>query len=154
MPPPVQPQALEVGVAGEFALPAERRWRLSLPLRDLVALSDMWILLAILWVSRVATGFIDPSVALVALTAFVFLASPSADRRLDPRALDDIGPVTRAAVTAFAVSAAVSALWGLGEPRTALLTAAAAAPALVAGRTGAYALGRRARRAGVHNRVL
>ena len=154
MPPPVQPQALEVGVAGEIAWPAERRWRATVPLRDLVALGDMWILLAILWVARVSAGFVDPSVALVAVAAFAFLASPSADRRLDPRALDDFGPVTRATVTAFAISAGVSALWGVGDPRAALLTAGVAAPALLAGRAGAYAFGRRARRAGVHNRVL
>ncbi|MDQ4125030.1 MAG: hypothetical protein M3134_05455, partial [Actinomycetota bacterium] len=108
----MQPQALEVGVTGEVALSSDRRWRLTIPLRDLVALGDMWILLAILWGARVSGGFVDASVALVAVAAFVFLASPSADRRLDPRALDDVGPVARAVVAAFAVSAAVSALWG------------------------------------------
>ena len=154
MPPPVQPQALEVGISGEFSLPAERRWRLTIPLRDIVALGDMWILLAIVWTSRVAGGFVDPSVALVAVTAFVFLSTPSADRRLNPRALDDVGPITRSAVAAFAVAAAVSAVWELGEPRAALLSSVAAVPALLAGRKGAYAVARRARRSGAHNRVL
>ncbi|MDQ3953273.1 MAG: sugar transferase, partial [Actinomycetota bacterium] len=154
MTPPVQPQALDVGVSGEISFSAERRWRLTIPLRDLVALSDMWLLLAVVWTARMISGYVDPSVALVGVASFVFLASPSADRRLDPRVLDDVGPVTRAVVSAFAVSAAVSALWGVGESSAALFAAAAAGPALLAGRVGAYALGRRARRAGIHNRVL
>ena len=153
MTPPVQPQALEMSVATEVALQAERRWRVTIPLRDLVALGDMWILLATVWVSRMALGYVDPSVALVALAAFVFLSSP-VDRRLNPSALDDIGPVVRAGVAAFAVAAAVSALWQLGDSRTALFAASAAVPALLTGRTAAYAVARRARRSGVHNRVL
>ncbi|HEX2057542.1 MAG TPA: exopolysaccharide biosynthesis polyprenyl glycosylphosphotransferase [Actinomycetota bacterium] len=154
MPPPVQQQALEVGVTGEIALTAERRWRLSIPLRDLVALTDMWLLLGIVWSSRVTTGYVDPSVALVAVASFAFLASPSADRRLDPRPLDDVGSVVRSVTFAFAVAAGVSALWDVGEPRTALFAAAAAAPALVGGRFLSYSLARRARQAGVRNRVL
>jgi FlaA1/EpsC-like NDP-sugar epimerase len=154
MPPPAQQQVLEVGVSGEVAFPAERSWHPTVPLRDLVALGDMWILLAILWVTRATLGFVDPAVALVGVAAFVFLASPSAARRLDPRALDDVGSVTRSIVAAFAVAAAVSALWGLGEMRVALFASAAAVPALLAGRAGAYAVARRARRSGVHNRVL
>lgn len=153
MTPPVETQALEVGLRGDVALPAERR-RLWLPLRDLVALSDMWLLLAIVWGARLATGSVDPSIALVGLAAFVFLASPSADRRLDPRALDDVGPVTRSLVAAFAVSAAVAAVWELGEPRTALFASAVAVPAILGGRAFSYAVARRARREGVQNRVL
>ena len=78
-----------MGVSAERALPAERRWRVTIPLRDVVALGDMWILLAMVWGSRLAMGYIDPSIALVALAAFLFLSSPAADRRLNPGPLDD-----------------------------------------------------------------
>ena len=156
MTPPVQQQAqaLEIGVSAEVALPVERRWPLTISLRDTVALGDLWILLAVLWGSRLVMGYVDASIALVALAAFLFLSSPAADRRLNPRAVDDTGPVTRAMVSAFAVAAAVSVVWELGEPRAALFASVVATPALMAGRTAAYAVGRRVRRAGVHNRVL
>jgi exopolysaccharide biosynthesis polyprenyl glycosylphosphotransferase len=154
MTPPVQQSVLEVGIAHDGTLSAERPWRLSIPARDLVALTDLWLLLGILWVSRMVLGFVEPSVALVVIVAYAFLASPSAGRRLNPQALEDVGAVGRAFVTAFAASAAVSALWGVGRPEAALLTAAAACPAILGGRSVAYALGRKVRRSGAHNRVL
>ncbi|MDQ3983322.1 MAG: exopolysaccharide biosynthesis polyprenyl glycosylphosphotransferase [Actinomycetota bacterium] len=154
MTPPVQQGVLDVGLARDGSLAAERSWRLSIPARDLVALTDLWLLLGILWASRLTLGYVEPSVALVVIVAYAFLASPSAGRRLNPQTLEDVGSVARAFVTAFAASAAVSALWEVGEPRAAFLTAAAACPVILGGRSVAYALGRRVRRSGIHNRVL
>ena len=114
---------------------------------DVVALTDVWILLAILWVSRLFTANLDPAVALFGLMSFAFVLAPNRDRRgkLAVGALTDAGHVLRRVWLGYAVASGVSVAVGVGDLRVLLAVAVATAPLLLAGRGMSHAAERKLR---------
>jgi exopolysaccharide biosynthesis polyprenyl glycosylphosphotransferase len=135
-PPPVQPTALtserpwwaEAGVA---ARPSKVR-----PLRDIVvALTDSWVLLAILWATRFYTGSVRPSVAVFGLAAFALVVAPHfGARRLSASAVDDAGPLIRRICVAYAVASAATLMWMPGDAQLVLGVSVLSLPLLLLGR--------------------
>ena len=111
---------------------------------DIVALTDIWVLVAVLWVSRVATAHLDPAVALFGVITFAFVLAPKRDRggKLTVGALDDAGHVFRRVWIAYAVASGVSIWTATGDLQVLLAVAVATAPILVAGRAASYGLER------------
>ena len=125
---------------------------------DIVALTDVWVLLAILWASRIFTGNLDPSVALFGLLSFAFVLAPNRDRagKLAAGALTDAGHIFRRVWIGYAVASGVSVAVGVGDLRILLSVAVVTAPLLVAGRGASHALERslRSRTAGARTLIV
>ena len=123
---------------------------------DIVALTDVWILLAVLWASRFFTGNLDPSVALFGLLSFVFVLAPNRDRggKLTAGALTDAGHIFRRVWIAYAVASGVSVAVGVGNLQTLLAVAVGAAPLLLAGRGASHAVERAQRAKTARARTL
>ncbi len=123
---------------------------------DLVALVDVWVLLAVLWVSRLVTTNLDPSVALFGLVTFGLVLSPARERqtRLTVGALNDVGPIVRRVWLAYAVASGVSVAVGIGDLQMLLAVAVPTAPLLVGGRAVSYAVERSLKRQGAKKRTL
>ena len=122
---------------------------------NVVALMDIWILLAVLWVSRLMTLHLDPSVALFGLMTCASVLSPGRDRgRLTVGALNDAGQIIRRVWLAYAAASAVSIVAGIGDLKVLLAVAVATAPALLAGRSGSHAMERALRSNGAAARTL
>ena len=123
---------------------------------DVVALVDVWVLLAVLWVSRTVTTNLDPSVALFGLVTFALILSPARERRtrLTVGALNDAGPILRRVWLAYAAASAVSVAVGIGDLQMLLVAAAPTAPLLIGGRAASYAVERSLRRSGIKKRTL
>lgn len=154
MTPPVQEHALETPRGSVLTAPVATPRVRFLP-GDVVSLVDTWILLAVLWASRMLTGSLDPAVTVFGLSAFALLVSPTVQReRLNNNALDDAGTILRGAAFAYAIASAVSITSGLGEPQVLLWSAGASLPALVLGRGLSYKLERVVRRQGDGSRTL
>jgi exopolysaccharide biosynthesis polyprenyl glycosylphosphotransferase len=155
MTPPVQEHALETPRTS-VAIPtsvASRRVRL-LP-GDVVSLVDTWVLLAVLWAARAATGSLDPAATLFGLVAFGLLVSPTIQReRLNNNALDDAGTILRRVAISYAIASGISIAVGVGEPRILLAVAGAAAPTLALGRGISYKVERAVRSRGEASRTL
>jgi exopolysaccharide biosynthesis polyprenyl glycosylphosphotransferase len=122
---------------------------------DAVLLADVWVLLAILWASRVATTNLDPSVALFGLATFVSVVSPSEHReRLSVGALDDAGRVFGRVWLSYAIASAVSVTVGVGDLAVLLAVAAVSAPLLIGGRAASLAVERTMRSREAMSRAL
>ena len=123
---------------------------------DIVALTDVWILLAVLWVSRMVTSNLDPTVALFGLVTFVFVLAPQRDRggKLAVGALDDAGHIFRRVWLAYAAASGVAIVVGRGDLRLLLVVAAVTAPLLLGGRGMARAVERASRMKAAGSRTL
>jgi exopolysaccharide biosynthesis polyprenyl glycosylphosphotransferase len=154
--PPVQDQALDVPMATlGAAAEAERRSRARLTPRDVVFLTDVWILLSVLWASRLVTNNLDPSVALFGLATFVLVVSPKEHReRLSVGSLDDSGRIFVRVWIAYSLASAISIMTKTGDLQTLLAVAVVAAPALVGGRALSHSVGRRMRTGEAKSRAL
>jgi exopolysaccharide biosynthesis polyprenyl glycosylphosphotransferase len=140
-----------LGAAAE----AERHSRTRITPRDVVFLTDVWILLSVLWMSRLFTGNLDPSVALFGLAAFVLVVSPKEHReRLSVGSLDDSGRIFARVWIAYSIASGVSILTETGNLQSLLAVAVAAAPALVGGRALSHTVGRRMRTGEAKSRAL
>jgi exopolysaccharide biosynthesis polyprenyl glycosylphosphotransferase len=117
--------------AGVAARPSKVR-----PLRDIVvALTDSWVLLAILWSTRFYTGSVRPSVALFGIAAFAFVIAPHfGTRRLSASAVDDAGPLVRRICLAYAVASAATLMWMPQDAQLLLGVGALSVPLLLLGR--------------------
>ena len=106
------------------------------PLRDIiVALTDSWVLLTILWATRFYTGSLKPSVAIFGIAAFAFIVAPNfGARRLSASALDDAGPLVRRICFAYAIASAASLLWMPQDARVVLSVGVLSVPLLLFGR--------------------
>jgi exopolysaccharide biosynthesis polyprenyl glycosylphosphotransferase len=131
-------------------------FRLKLSQGDLVFFIDLWVLLGALWLSRLATGNLDPAVATFGVTALAFIVSPRLTReRLGASALDDAGPIFRRVCIAYAVGSTSMVLMDLSHHGKVLLAVAAlTAPTLVVGRALAYSIERTIRREGKSARAV
>ena len=123
---------------------------------DLVALTDIWILLAVLWAARAATVNLDPGVALFGVAAGALVLAPNNQRRgrLSVGALDDAGFIFRRVWLGYAIASAVSVAVGIGNLQVVLAAAVATAPLLVAGRGASHAMERALRSRGARARTL
>ena len=122
---------------------------------NVVALMDIWVLLAVLWVSRLVTVHLDPSVALFGLITAGTVLSPSRSRgKLTIGALNDAGQIIRRVWLAYAFASAVSVVAGIGDLKVLLAVAAATAPFLLAGRAASHAVERTLRSKGASARTL
>ncbi|MDQ4145734.1 MAG: sugar transferase, partial [Actinomycetota bacterium] len=158
MTPPVQeleaPRAA-LRTAGSAA--AERSERSAYVVSgDIVTLTDVWILLTILWVSRLVTSNLDPAVALFGVITFAFVLAPNRDRRgkLTMGALTDAGHVLRRVWLGYAVASGVSVAVGIGDLRILLAVAVVTAPLLLAGRGASHAVERSLRSKSAGARTL
>ena len=147
MTPPVQElhASPSVFTGAQTEARTESRVR-SLP-GDIVALTDIWILLAVLWASRMVTSHLDPTVALFGLVTFVFVLAPQRDRggKLAAAALDDAGHIFRRVWLAYAFASGVAIVVGIGDLRLLLAVAAVTAPLLLGGRGVSRSVERTAR---------
>lgn len=147
MTPPVQQHALDAS-AQHVVLP---RWSEGLYTRfrtgHLVTMVDVWVLLALLWASRVVTGTLDPGVALFGCAVMALLVSPRVQHeRLNLSALNEAGTILRRTCFAYAGASAVGLVLQVGQPRSLLFIAGLTAPAFVAGRGLSYRVDRALRR--------
>ncbi|MDQ4095503.1 MAG: sugar transferase [Actinomycetota bacterium] len=159
MTPPVQEleaprSALRTSAAGAAAAAQERS--AYVVAGDIVSLTDVWILLAVLWVSRFVTGNLDPAVALFGLLSFVFVLAPNRDRggKLSAGALTDAGHIFRRVWIAYAVASGVSIAVGIGDLKVLLAVAVGTAPLLLAGRGVSYGIERNLRAKTARARTL
>ncbi len=140
------------------ALPALRRTtrRVGAFFRpgDIVFLVDAWLMVAILWGSRVVIGRLHPGVAIFGIAVFALVVLPENGDRLRPSALEDVGTITRRVVTAFALVAAITIPADMFYERLILGVAAITVPVLVAGRAATHAVQRSMRRRGAKRRTL
>lgn len=144
MTPPLQDtmQAPTVALRTTTVERLSARSRRLLP-DNVVALMDIWVLLAVLWVSRLLTLNLDPSVALFGLMTCASVLSPGRDRgRLTVGALNDAGQIIRRVWLAYTAASAVSIVAGIGDLKVLLAVAVATTPALLAGRSGSHAMER------------
>jgi exopolysaccharide biosynthesis polyprenyl glycosylphosphotransferase len=125
------------------------RRRLGVLPGDIISLTDVWVLLAVLWGSRIATSNLDPAVALFGLITFALVLSPARRERgrLSVGALHDAGPLLRRVGLAYAAATAVSVAVGIGDLRVLLFVAVVAGPLLVAGRGASYGIAHSLRKA-------
>jgi exopolysaccharide biosynthesis polyprenyl glycosylphosphotransferase len=154
--PPVQQHVLDAprGTLGHVA-ESERAARARISPRDVVFLTDVWILLSVLWASRLFTNNLDPAIALFGLAAFVLVVSPKEHReRLSVGSLDDSGRIFARVWVAYSVASAVSIVTNTGDLKSLLTVAAVMAPALVGGRAISHTLGRRMRTGAAKTRAL
>ncbi|HEU4480512.1 MAG TPA: hypothetical protein VFS18_01380, partial [Actinomycetota bacterium] len=85
---------------------------------DLVALFDVWGLLAVLWASRFLTGRLDPAVAMFGIAAAVLLVNPRLQTdRLTVSAVEDSGSIFKKVAYAYAIAAALATVVQLGNGR-------------------------------------
>lgn len=148
MTPPAQDHALDAP-RGRVGILTDRvgasRPRL-LP-GDVATLVDLWVLLTLVWATRLSIGHVDPAIGVFAATALVLLfARRERSASLSPSALDDAGPIFRRVCVAYAFATAVTTLTGSGDAGMLLAVAVVAAPLLAAGRGISYALERSMRR--------
>jgi exopolysaccharide biosynthesis polyprenyl glycosylphosphotransferase len=120
-----------------------RSRRPALGFRGLVLLTDLWILISVLWVGRSVFGRVDVIQLLFALLVFSALAWPAEERRLTRTVLDDVGPIWKRVILSFAACAAVSITFGTRDLRLLLWTAAVTACGVLLGRVAAHSLGRK-----------
>lgn len=125
------------------------RRRLGVLPGDIVSLTDVWVLLAVLWGSRLATANLDPAVALFGLITFALVLSPARRERgrLSVGALNDAGPLLRRVGLAYAAATAISVAVGIGDLRVLLFVSAVTAPLLLAGRGVSYGVAHSLRKA-------
>ena len=155
MTPPVQQHVLERSTSTLGSLSRTASGSARLRPADVVSLFDAWALLAVLWVSRMVTGNLDPAVALFGLASFAMILSPKLQReRLSGGALDDAASIFTRVWFAYAIASAVTLVAGVGQPRALLAVAAAAAPALVLGRAWSHKIERSMRSSGSKQRTL
>ncbi|MGH2755106.1 MAG: sugar transferase [Actinomycetota bacterium] len=155
MTPPVQQATLEGGLSSSVWPGVGQRRASRFRPGDVVSLADIWVLLAVLWVSRVITGTLHPAVCFFGISMFGLLLSPRATReRLSPSALDDAGMILRHVWLCYGVTTALALLFGYQQPRVLLGAAVAAGPALIGGRVASHAIERRLRKKGVRSRTL
>ena len=156
MTPPIQEAHAPAPAFRTAAGPQSVR-TLSRPvLNDLVALTDVWVVLAVLWASRLATGALDPSVVLFGLVSVAFVLAPSRSRRgtLSVGALMDAGHIFRRVWLAYALASAVSITVGVGDLKALLAVAVLSAPLLLAGRAASHSVERALTASGSRARTL
>ena len=156
MTPPVQQATLDGGLSSTATWPgvAHRRTSRFRP-GDVVSITDIWVLLAVMWISRIVTGTLHPAVCFFGVLMFGLLLSPRATRdRLSPSALDDAGMIFRHVWLSYGITTALALVLGYGQPTILLGVAIAAAPTLIAGRSASHAVERHLRRKGVRSRTL
>jgi exopolysaccharide biosynthesis polyprenyl glycosylphosphotransferase len=148
MTPPAQDHALEAPRQSVRLFP--ERSATSAPRllsRDITTLVDVWMVLSVMWVTRILAGRIDPAAGVFGVAILVLLvAQRGRATSLSPSALDDAGPILRRMCIAYALAAAVTTVTGSGDARLLLAVAVASAPVLIGGRSLSYALRRRMRR--------
>jgi exopolysaccharide biosynthesis polyprenyl glycosylphosphotransferase len=148
MTPPAQDHALEAPRNRIGVLP--QTFRLARPRLipgDVAPLVDVWILLTLVWATRISLGHVDPAVGVFAATTLVLLfARRDRTSSLSPSAVDDAGPIFRRICVAYALATAVTTLTGSGDARMLLAVAVVGAPLLSIGRGISYALERSMRR--------
>jgi exopolysaccharide biosynthesis polyprenyl glycosylphosphotransferase len=148
MTPPAQDHALEAPRGRVRALPhrTEAARPRLLP-GDVASLVDLWVLLTLVWATRISLGHVDPAIGVFAATSLILLfARRDRSASLSPSALDDAGPIFRRVCVAYAVATAVTTLAGVGDARMLLAVAVVAAPLLSLGRGISYGLERSLRR--------
>ncbi|HYI46253.1 MAG TPA: sugar transferase [Actinomycetota bacterium] len=151
MVPPIEQGVLERPyVLGGYHVHGPR-----LTLRERVALTDLWALLTVVWLSRFISGTVRPIEIAFGVIVFMFVSSPTArPERLTPSAFDDVQTVFTRVWLGFAAASAVSVVMGLDAQGDLLALAIGAAPALIGGRTLAYAIDRRLSRSAAKKRTL
>ena len=156
MTPPVQEATLDGGLSSGATWPGVGHRRASrFRPGDVVSITDIWVLLSILWISRLVAGSLHPAVSFFGVLMFALLLSPKATRdRLTPSALDDAGTIFRNVWLSYGITTAIALILGYGQPRVLLTVAIITAPALVLGRTASHAVEKRLRRHGVRSRTL
>lgn len=155
MTPPAQDHALDARASQVRIVPGALALRPRFVAGDVALLVDVWVVLALMWTSRLVGDHVDPSVAVFgvsALTFLVFRRSQSAS--LSPSALDDAGTIARKVCIAYAIAAAITTITGAGDGGLLLAVAAVTAPLLVGGRGVSYSLERSLRRGERSSRTL
>ena len=155
MTPPAQDAALDARASHVGVLPGAFSLRPRFLPGDVAALVDLWVLLALMWTSRLLRDHVDPSVAVFGVCVLaVLVVGRSQASSLSPSALEDAGGIFRKVCIAYALAVAVTTLTGAGDLRLLLAVAAVAAPLLTAGRGVSYALERSLRRGERTSRTL
>ncbi|HEY7875197.1 MAG TPA: sugar transferase [Actinomycetota bacterium] len=156
MTPPAQDHALEAPRQQVRLFPQRAGFTVPrLVPGDVTTLVDLWLLLSVIWATRLAIGSVDPAIGVFGASLLILLISwRDRSGSLTPSAIDDAGPIFRRVCISYALAAAVTTLSGSGDARILLAAAVAAAPALVAGRGLAYAIERRLRRGRRSSRTL
>ncbi len=143
MSPPAEQAVLQLSTPLE-EIAAIGRGRHRFQSGDIPALVNVWILLAVLWVSRTATGHLDLSAALFGVTLFAAITLPGGrPARLSRSALDDAWSITKTVGLTYGLVNALVTITEVGEHATLLAVAIATGPALIAGRSASYQLERR-----------
>ncbi|MGI8709250.1 MAG: sugar transferase [Actinomycetota bacterium] len=120
--------------------------RAFLPSGELVLAVDLWVVLAVLWASKLASWGFQPAVAVLSVTALALVAVPRTfSDHLTFSAIEDAGSIIRRVALAYALASAALALWGGGSPLTLLAAAGCLAGGLTFGRAFSYAAERKLR---------
>jgi exopolysaccharide biosynthesis polyprenyl glycosylphosphotransferase len=154
MTPPAQDAALDSPVQHVGVLPHTFSLRPRFLPGDVATLVDLWVLLALMWASRLVRDHVDPSVAVFGVCVLAWLVLGRSESSLSPSALEDAGGIFKRVSITYAIAAAVTVVTGSGDARLLLSVAAVSAPLLVAGRGISYALERSLRRGESGSRTL
>ena len=154
MTPPAQDHALDAPAQPVSLLSASLDLRPRFKPGDVSALFDVWVLLALMWTSRLIRDHVDPSVAVFGVGVLALIVLRRAEASLSPSALDDASGIFKKVCIAYAAAAAITTLTGSGDGRLLLTVAAVTAPLLVAGRGISYSLERSLRRGERSSRTL
>ena len=123
-------------------------------LSDVIVLLDAWILLVVIWTTRVVAGYLDFSVALGCSLLFFALTGTRAITRLETPLFDDLKLITGRATVSFALVAALVTLTSVGDMTVLLYTMSAATVSLVTGRLAARAVESKMRARGAMGNAL
>lgn len=150
MTPPAQEHALDapaLAPAASFPTTAKRGMLARLDPGDVVAIVDIWVLLATIFAARLLSQELGAGIGVFAIATLAAIVSPSFfRRRLSVGAVDDAAEIFRTVGLAYALASASALLLGWGELRQLLAVAVAVCLSLVAGRVAGRTLERALRR--------
>ncbi|MDQ3878005.1 MAG: sugar transferase [Actinomycetota bacterium] len=158
MTPPVQEHALEapaIGAFGSYPVATRRGVHAWLDPSDVVALVDIWVLLATLVAARVVAGGLTAGMGAFGIAALASVVAPGFFRRnLTVGALDDAGEILRNIGLSYAFASFVTLLLGLGDVRGVAVVATAVTVSLLVGRVAGRAVERSLRRSATSSTVV
>ncbi|MFN2595273.1 MAG: sugar transferase [Actinomycetota bacterium] len=151
MTPPVQENVIEapsLGAVGSLPTTASRRGLVArLDPGDVVAIVDIWVLLAVLFATKLLSGRLGAGVAVFAIGTVVAIVSQSFFRqKLSVGTLDDAGEILRKVGLSYAFASAVTLAFGWGALHELLVVAIAVSGSLAIGRVAGRAFERTLRR--------
>lgn len=158
MTPPVQEHALEtpaLGAVGTYSTTVRRGIRAHIDPSDVIALVDVWVLLATLVAVRLVAGGLSVGVGVFGIAALTSVVSPGFFRRkLTVGALDDASEVLRNIGLAYAFASVTALLLHLGGLRQLAVVAVAVTASLLVGRVAGRAIERSLRRSATSRTVV